>query len=44
MYWKQRSRVNWLQLGDQNTRFFHQTTLQRRQYNKILRLQDDSGN
>lgn len=44
MYWKQRSRVNWLHLGDQNTRFFHQTTLQRRQYNKILRLQDDSGN
>lgn len=43
MYWQQRSRINWLKLGDQNTKFFHQTTLQRRQYNKILRLQDDEG-
>lgn len=43
MYWQQRSRINWLKFGDQNTRFFHQTALQRRQYNKILRLQDDTG-
>nr|AFP55574.1 non-ltr retroelement reverse transcriptase [Rosa rugosa] len=44
MYWHQRSRVNWLKLGDQNSSFFHQTTIQRRQYNKIVRLKDDHGN
>lgn len=39
MYWHQRSRINWLKLGDQNSNFFHHTTLQRRQFNKILRVQ-----
>lgn len=43
MYWHQRSRVNWLQLGDQNTSFFHHTTLQRRKFNRICRIQDDNG-
>jgi len=32
--WRQKSRVRWLQEGDRNTRFFHQTTLQRRNHNK----------
>lgn len=43
MYWHQRSRINWLKLGDQNTNFFHHSTLQRRQFNKILRIQDTNG-
>lgn len=43
IYWHQRSRVKWLRLGDWNTSFFHHTTLQRRQFNKILKLQDDNG-
>ncbi|KAH0969686.1 hypothetical protein GBA52_028478 [Prunus armeniaca] len=31
LYWCQRSRVNWLSAGDKNTRFFHLSTIQRRQ-------------
>ena len=30
--------MNWLNLGDKNTKFFHQSTLQRRKRNKILRI------
>ncbi|XP_004305132.1 PREDICTED: uncharacterized protein LOC101314489 [Fragaria vesca subsp. vesca] len=37
-YWTQRARVNWLKAGDSNTKFFHLTTIQRRQRNKILKL------
>ena len=32
----QRARVNWLKMGDSNTKFFHQSTMQRRQKNKVL--------
>ncbi|OMO53103.1 Endonuclease/exonuclease/phosphatase [Corchorus capsularis] len=42
-YWYQRSRIKWTLFGDQNTVFFHQTTIQRRQRNKILRIKDNSG-
>ncbi|KAJ4832726.1 hypothetical protein Tsubulata_022476 [Turnera subulata] len=38
MHWHQRSRINWLTAGDQNTRFFHCSTVQRRQRNQILKL------
>ncbi|KAK9938568.1 hypothetical protein M0R45_015297 [Rubus argutus] len=41
--WHQKSRISWLTAGDQNTRFFHLTTLHRRQRNRILKIADDSG-
>ncbi|PRQ30742.1 putative RNA-directed DNA polymerase [Rosa chinensis] len=41
-YWTQRSRVNWLKAGDSNTKFFHLTTIQRRQRNKVLKLKSAS--
>ncbi|XP_070664438.1 uncharacterized protein [Malus domestica] len=39
-FWHQRSRVKWLWEGDANTKFFHQSTLQRRGRNMILKLKD----
>lgn len=40
-YWKLRSRTLWLQEGDQSTKFFHNSTNQRRRINKILGLKVD---
>ncbi|XP_028798620.1 uncharacterized protein LOC114754051 [Neltuma alba] len=42
-YWWQRSRVNWLQDGDRNTKFFHSSTIQRRIKNKVTKLKSDDG-
>ena len=38
--WRQRSRVNWLADGDQNTRFFHECAAQRKCTNTIQGLRD----
>lgn len=38
MFWFQKSRVQWLKLGDRNTQFFHNYTKIRQQRNYIQRL------
>ncbi|KAK4255495.1 hypothetical protein QN277_008493 [Acacia crassicarpa] len=43
-YWWQRSRINWLTAGDKNSRFFHVSTIKRRQRNRISCIKDDGGN
>lgn len=40
--WKLKSWVNWLNDGDQNTCFFHITTLNHRRRNNIIALEDRS--
>lgn len=40
-YCRQRSRIQWLNEGDRNTKFLHQMTIERRRNNKILSLQRD---
>ncbi|KAF7841163.1 reverse transcriptase [Senna tora] len=42
--WAAKSRVEWLQLGDSNTSFFHSSVIERRRSNRILSLQDQEGN
>jgi hypothetical protein len=43
LYWSQRARVKWLNLGDRNTKFFYASTIQRRDRNKLSRIKDDNG-
>lgn len=43
-YWHQRSRINWVLFGDENTRFFHTTAITRKRRNTIraIKLEDGS--
>ena len=41
--WQQRSRVQWLKNGDQNTKFFHGIATQRKRKNFIKGLRDGNG-
>ena len=43
IFWKQKSRVDWLQEGDRNTAFFHNTVKARRSGNSITSLVSTSG-
>ncbi|KAF9685678.1 hypothetical protein SADUNF_Sadunf03G0079300 [Salix dunnii] len=43
-FFKQRSRIQWLTLGDRNTTFFHRSLLHRNMRNKITCLEDGEGN
>lgn len=42
--WEQRSKQQWLQLGDRNTKFFHKMASWRRIRNHITCVQDVDGN
>ena len=41
--WALKSRVNWMVLGDQNTSFFHVSTLARRKRNMINAVKNEVG-
>jgi hypothetical protein len=43
VYWRQRSRINWLKEGDRNTIFFHKKATWRARKNKIERLEKSDG-
>lgn len=44
LLWLQKSRSTWIKDGDRNTKFYHTQALIRRRRNRILMLQDESGN
>lgn len=41
--WRQKARVDWIQLGDSNTKFFHAYTKVRQNQNAIHRIERDDG-
>lgn len=43
LYWRQRSRILWLQGGDRNTSYFHAVTRGRRAVNKFSVIEDING-
>lgn len=43
MYWSQKARSQWLVEGDRNTQFFHASVLQRRQQNRLTKLDKEDG-
>ncbi|KAM1939412.1 hypothetical protein ACFX13_027259 [Malus domestica] len=43
LYWKIKSRNQWLKEGDKNTKFFHAQTLKRRRLNLIRGIEDSHG-
>ncbi|WZZ75662.1 hypothetical protein YC2023_087032 [Brassica napus] len=42
-YWKQRSRLLWLRLGDRNSGYFHATTKNRKRANTFSVIEDTEG-
>ncbi|KAH9751258.1 putative ribonuclease H protein [Citrus sinensis] len=42
--WFQKSRRDWIEFGDRNTKYFHRQTIQRRRQNQIVMLKDEHGN
>ncbi|KAG2320437.1 hypothetical protein Bca52824_013650 [Brassica carinata] len=43
VFWKQRSRIQWLHSGDRNSKFFHAVTRERRTINKFSVLENSAG-
>ncbi|XP_038973680.1 uncharacterized protein LOC120105382 [Phoenix dactylifera] len=43
IFWRQKSRIQWLLEGDRNTSFFHQATVIRRHQNRIKAIRGEDG-
>ena len=43
IYWKQRSRTDWLKEGDKNTKFFHYKVSSKKKKNRIWGIETDAG-
>ena len=43
IYWRHRARVDWLQAGDKNTKFFHSKATTRKRKNRIWGVENKEG-
>eukprot|EP00253_Pinus_taeda_P019282 PITA_19282 len=43
IFWRQKSRFQWLKEGERNTRFFHRSTMENRSHNRISTIKDSKG-
>ncbi|XP_038972451.1 uncharacterized protein LOC120104769 [Phoenix dactylifera] len=43
IFWRQKSRIQWIREGDRNTSFFHQAVVIRRHRNRIRAIRDEAG-
>eukprot|EP00253_Pinus_taeda_P002181 PITA_02181 len=43
IYWRQKSRIQWIKEGERNTKFFHKTTMAHRAHNRITKIKDSQG-
>jgi len=43
IFWRQKSRIQWLKEGERNTRFFHKSTMANRAHNRISMIKDEGG-
>lgn len=43
VFWYQQAKSKWIALGDINSRFFHDSAIQRRWKNKISAVQNNEG-
>jgi len=44
IFWRQKSRVQWLKEGERNTRFFHRSIMASRAHKRISSIKDEGGN
>lgn len=43
IFWRQKSRVQWLKGGERNTRFFHRSTMENKAHNRISSIKNKDG-
>jgi FtsZ-binding cell division protein ZapB len=41
--WQQRAKIDWLKLGDRNTKFFHACASQQKKLNQFFKIKDEHG-
>lgn len=44
LLWRQKTKCDWLKLGDRNTKYLHTRTLQKRKSNRIYAICNSDGN
>ena len=43
VFWRQKSRIQWLKEGERNTKFFHRSTMANRAHNRISSILNENG-